>query len=269
MLNPKKRYLQIALNSTLDEAYKIIQQLPRSDRIIVEAGTPLIKRYGIQGISTIRQWYQTHLQGQFAAAQKTTQNILFPLLRSFIGKSQNREYTSEVSATRQNNRTDARQSFSPYIVADLKMMDRGQTEVELAAAAGASAAIALGVAPTESLNAFVAKCEELDIDAMIDMMNVEFPIIVLSHLKKLPRVVILHRGVDEESFNKEKQLPLYQIQRIKGSYNMMIAVAGGDSLREMQRAVFNDADIVVVWKSFFQSTQETGKLAQEFLDNIL
>jgi 3-keto-L-gulonate-6-phosphate decarboxylase len=43
-LNPKKQYLQVALNSTLEEARKIINDLPISDRIIVEAGTPLIKR---------------------------------------------------------------------------------------------------------------------------------------------------------------------------------------------------------------------------------
>ena len=48
-LDPKKRYLQVALNSTLDEAYRIIHQLPVSDRIIIEAGTPLIKRYGEEG----------------------------------------------------------------------------------------------------------------------------------------------------------------------------------------------------------------------------
>ena len=43
-LNPKKRYLQVALNGTLEDAHEIINSLPKSDRIIVEAGTPLIKR---------------------------------------------------------------------------------------------------------------------------------------------------------------------------------------------------------------------------------
>jgi PmbA protein len=45
-LNPKKRYLQVALNGTLEDAHEIIKSLPGSDRIIIEAGTPLIKRYG-------------------------------------------------------------------------------------------------------------------------------------------------------------------------------------------------------------------------------
>jgi len=90
----------------------------------------------------------------------------------------------------------------------------------------------------------------------------------LRQLKKLPRVVILHRGVDEERFNKEKQIPLHEIRRIKGNYDILIAIAGGDTLRETQRAIFNDADIVVVWKSFFQSSKDTADLAEQFLKKI-
>lgn len=219
VLDRKKHYLQVALNSTLEDAYRIIQQLPVSDRIIIEAGTPLIKRYGEDGIRKIREWYASRLS-----------------------------------------------TFNPYVVADLKMMDRGETEVEIARRAGASVATALGSAPIESLNAFIEKCEEMGLDAMIDMMNVDFPLTVLRALKKQPRVVILHRGVDEERDNKQKQLPLHEIRRIKGSYDMLIAVAGGDTLREIQSASFNDADIVVVWKNFYAATTDTGKLASEFLE---
>jgi len=90
----------------------------------------------------------------------------------------------------------------------------------------------------------------------------------LRQLKKIPRVVVLHRGVDEGEFNKEKQIPLHEIRRIKANYDILISIAGGDSLREVQRAIFNDADIVVVWKSFFQSTTATAMLAEEFLREI-
>jgi 3-keto-L-gulonate-6-phosphate decarboxylase len=103
---------------------------------------------------------------------------------------------------------------------------------------------------------------------MIDMMNVDFPLNVLRKLKKPPAVVILHRGVDEERFNKQKMLPLHEIRRIKSNFDILISIAGGDTIREVQRAIFNDADIVVVWKSFYQSAGDTGKLAEEFLKQI-
>jgi len=260
-LSSRKRYLQIALNSTLEEAQRIITQVPISDRILIEAGTPLIKRYGEEGIRKIKQWYEQRIFGQFLESIETpSKTSLLSLLLKVA--------TKDYSKVRPPQKQLPSSEIVPYVVADLKMMDRGETEVEIAARAGADAAIALGHSPIESLNAFIQKCEELRLDAMVDMMNVEFPLSILRQLKKLPRVVILHRGVDEERFNKEKQIPLHEIRRIKGNYDILISIAGGDTIREVQRAVFNDADIVVVWKSFFQSASDTAKLAEEFLKEI-
>ena len=223
LLDPKKRYLQIALNSTLHEAERIIQILPKSDRIIIEAGTTFIKQYGEKGIRALFSLYEMHLDG-----------------------------------------TDVH----PYVVADLKTMDRAETEVNMAVRGGASAAIALGSAPIETLNSFVETCRLSGIDPMIDMMNVDFPLSVIRALKTPPAVVILHRGVDEEKFNREKQIPLHEIRRVKGNYDILIAIAGGDTTREVQRSVFNDADIVVVWKAVYQSTAETAAIVEGFLKEI-
>lgn len=222
MLDPKKRYLQVALNSTLDEAYSIIQQLPPSERILIEAGTPLIKQYGARVIANLKNWWGERLGYEMA----------------------------------------------PYIVADLKTMDRGETEVTIAKMAGASGVIALGQAPVETLNAFIEEAKRQEIDSMVDMMNVEMPIRTLRKLKKLPNVVLLHRGVDEETFNKTKPIPYIQINKVRASYNVLISIAGGDTIREVQRAIFNDADIVVVWKEFYRPTQDTANLAEEFLKVI-
>jgi hypothetical protein len=48
----------------------------------------------------------------------------------------------------------------------------------------------------------------------------------------------------------------------------MISIAGGDTLREVQSSIFNDADIVVIWKSVFQKTDETISLIDGFLKVI-
>jgi bifunctional enzyme Fae/Hps len=136
------------------------------------------------------------------------------------------------------------------------------------AKAGANASTCLGVAPIETIDDFIAECEKYGIDSMIDMMNVENPLLILKQLKKIPAVVMLHRGVDETEFSKEKQIPYYQIKQIKGTYNILVAVAGGDTVKEIQRAFFNDADIVVVWKNFYQANSETAQLAKSFLREI-
>jgi len=255
MLSKKQKYLQIALNSDLKEARSIISQIPLDQRIIIEAGTPLIKAYGIEGIRKIRHWWQQRIFGynyQTPGSFSPTSLPLNLLIKSLEKK--------------QLEKKDI--GFIPYIVADLKCMDRGLREVEIAKEGEANAATALGHAPIETLDAFVEKCEEHKLESMIDMMNVEFPLSVLRQLKKLPRVVILHRGVDEESFNSEKEIPFHEIQRIKSNYDILIAVAGGDTFKEVQQAIFNDADIVAVWKSFYKNTAETAKLAEQFLREI-
>jgi len=224
-LSDKKRYLQIALNGDLSDAQKIISRLPASERIIIEAGTPLIKQHGADAIAQLNYWWQRRLDG------------------------------AQIDAP-------------AYIVADLKTIDRGATEARMAASAGASAAVAMGQAPVETLNAFISECQNLQIDAMVDMMNVEYSLNVLRKLKKQPAVVILHRGVDEETFNREKQIPYHEIQRVKGNYDIMLAIAGGDTPREVQRSFFNSADIAVVWKNFYTAGDNTVALAQEFLRQI-
>jgi bifunctional enzyme Fae/Hps len=212
VLNHRTKYLQIAMNSSLAEARAIIRQLPKSDRILVEAGTPVIKNYGIAGIKEIKQFW------------------------------------------------------SGYVVADLKTIDRADTEVQLAKLGGADAAIASGHAPLETINQFIKACKAENLDSMIDMMNVEQPVQILRKIKLMPSVVILHRGVDEETFNKQKPIPFAQINKVKSSFNTMISIGGGDTIREVQRATFNGADIVLVWKEFYQATDQTAQLAQEILE---
>jgi bifunctional enzyme Fae/Hps len=229
MLNKKVHYLQIALNNTLEEAQSIISQLPLDKRIILEAGTPLIKSYGERGIRLINDWWTERI---FSIAPD-------PLLTPV-----------------------------PYIVADMKCQDRGTIEVQIAKRAGASAITVNGNAPIETINVLIEECQKAELDSMVDMMNVEQPIKILRKLKKLPDVVMLHRGVDEETFNRDKPIPYLQINKIRSSFDVLIAMAGGDTILEIQRAIFNDANIVVTWKEFYESSDKTTNLAEEFLKHI-
>ena len=54
MLDRRKRYLQIAFNADLYQVSELLPSIPQNERIIIEAGTPFIKRTGFTGISTIR-----------------------------------------------------------------------------------------------------------------------------------------------------------------------------------------------------------------------
>ena len=104
---------------------------------------------------------------------------------------------------------------------------------------------------------------------MLDMMKIEYPFEVLSKLIKPPTIVMLHRGVDEGEENREKEIPYQEIERMKNVYDdILIAVAGGETIREVITGAFNDADIVVVWRLFNENPEKIVAITNEFLKEI-
>ncbi len=53
MIDRRVRYLQLAFNDDLATAVRIVGQLPREERILIEAGTPFIKREGMRGLNAL------------------------------------------------------------------------------------------------------------------------------------------------------------------------------------------------------------------------
>jgi len=276
MLDRKQKYLQIAFNRTLEEIVAMINSLPLSGRIIIEAGYPLIKTYGTRAISTIKTLWEQRVLGYSLGTVEAAEMKPFqlykagygsPLLDLLLKSIEKRKIEKPKRKFSEPIKKEI--AFTPYIVADLKCMDRAFTEVEAAVSAGASAATCLGLAPVETIDAFIKRCEEIGIDSILDMMNIEYPFEVLSKLIKPPTIIMLHRGVDEGEENKEKEVPYQEIERIKNVYDdVLIAVAGGETIREVITGAFNDADILVVWRLFNENPEKITALSNEFLKEV-
>ncbi|MBN2095288.1 MAG: hypothetical protein JW727_04520 [Candidatus Aenigmarchaeota archaeon] len=58
MLEKKIRYLQIAFNGGLSSVEEILPQIPANERILIEAGTPFIKKEGFRGIRRISELWK-------------------------------------------------------------------------------------------------------------------------------------------------------------------------------------------------------------------
>jgi bifunctional enzyme Fae/Hps len=206
-------YLQISLDApSLENAKKIISQLPGSDRIIIEVGTPLIKRYGTRVISDLR----------------------------LIAKDS-------------------------FIVADLKTLDVGKVEADIAYEDTADAVVAAGLAPPETLDAFVHEAKRLGIYGVIDMLNVEDVLGKLQSLKEFPDVVILHRGIDQET---GRSSGLERIQIIRQTFpnkKFLIAVAGGIVPETAKEALEKGADILIVGRYVTQS-KDVERAVRDFLE---
>ncbi len=66
--NDNNRYLQIAFNDDISSALRAVSSIPRNDRILIEAGTPFIKREGHYGIRQLSSAWG----GRLVADLKTT-----------------------------------------------------------------------------------------------------------------------------------------------------------------------------------------------------
>ncbi len=206
-------YLQIALDApSLEGARKVIEQLPGSDRIILEVGTPLIKRYGTRVISELRQ----------------------------VAKDK-------------------------FIIADLKTLDVGKVEADIAYEDTADAVVAAGLAPAETIDATVHEAKRLGIYAVVDMLNVDDVLEKLKSLKDFPDIVILHRGIDQES---GRTCGLERIQLIREAFTdkkYLIAVAGGIVPETAKEALEKGADILIVGRYVTQS-RDVQRSVREFLE---
>jgi len=207
-------YLQIALdNPSIERAKEVVSQVPQSDRLIFEVGTPLLKKYGAKAVRELRD---------------TIKDM--------------------------------------FIVADLKTLDVGKVEVDLAFEETADAAVAAGLAAPEILDGFIYEAKRLGIYAFVDMMEVSDPLQKLRSLKQLPDVVILHRPIDVEKAGVHHRMELIkELRQAFPSQRFLIAVAGGIIPETARDALEKGADIVIAGRYITQS-KDVKRAVREFLE---
>jgi len=208
-------YVQIALDMPdIDALKKVVSQLPKSDRILFEVGTPLVKRYGMEVIREIR------------------------------------EYAKDA-----------------FVIADLKTLDVGQVEVDLAFNETADAVVVSGLASSSTINKFIYESKRLGIYSSVDMMEVNDPLGVLKGLDDPPDIVILHRGIDEESKGKTRWQIIQDIKNELPGTKILFSVAGGIREETAKEALKKGADILIVGRYITQS-KDVEKAARGLLNLV-
>ncbi|MFQ6074177.1 MAG: bifunctional 5,6,7,8-tetrahydromethanopterin hydro-lyase/3-hexulose-6-phosphate synthase, partial [Candidatus Bathyarchaeia archaeon] len=206
-------YLQIAFDiPSLKRTKEIISMLPESDRIILEVGTPLLKKYGVSVVRELRE-----------------------LVRD------------------------------KFLIADLKTLDVGKVEVDLAFGETADGVVAAGLAAKEVLNKFIYEAKRLGIYAIVDMMEVEDPIRKLRLLKRFPDVVILHRAIDVERVGTHRMKLIQELRKAFPEKKFLVAVAGGIVPETAKQALAHGADIIIAGRYITQS-RDVKRSVREFLE---
>ncbi|HJJ41967.1 MAG TPA: bifunctional 5,6,7,8-tetrahydromethanopterin hydro-lyase/3-hexulose-6-phosphate synthase [Methanocorpusculum sp.] len=217
-------YLQVAMDLiSLEQVKRVVTSVPQNDHVIFEAGTPLIKQFGL----------------------------------SVIGKI--REFRPEC-----------------FIVADIKTLDTGNLEARMVSNAGGDAAVVSGLAPIETIAAFIKEAKKCGIYAIIDMLNVSDPAKLIESLGKmggaalLPQYVEMHRAIDKEASAGEYSWgDILKIKKIAEKYGTKIlaATAGGIRQPVVKKAIAAGADIVVVGRAITAS-KDIKNAAESFLAEL-
>ena len=130
------------------------------------------------------------------------------------------------------------------IVADLKTMDVGGLETEMAAKAGADIVTVLAVADDDTIKEAIRAGKNFGARVMADLLGVEDK---LKRAKELESIgvdyICMHVGIDQQMKGRN---PFEDLRKISGEVSIPIAVAGGINSESAPRAIENGASIVIV-----------------------
>ncbi len=130
------------------------------------------------------------------------------------------------------------------IVADMKIMDAGRTEVETAAKAGANIVDVLGASSDATIRECIQAGKNYGAKIVVDMIAVDD---VLSRAKQVEDFgadyVSVHCAIDEQMEGKD---PFDVLRQVSEALSIPVAVAGGINSETAARAVEAGAAIVIV-----------------------
>lgn len=141
------------------------------------------------------------------------------------------------------------------IVADMKTMDAGALEVELAAKAGADIVCVLGAAADATISEAVKAARVHDAKVLVDLLAVADPRARAKRVEQLGAdYICVHVGIDQQRLGID---PLEQLQAIAGSVKVPIAVAGGITSKTAPELVKHGASIIVVGSAITKAKDVT------------
>lgn len=130
------------------------------------------------------------------------------------------------------------------IVADMKIMDAGRTEVETAAKAGANIVDVLGASSDATIRECIQAGKNYGAKIVVDMIAVDD---VLSRAKQVEDFgadyVSVHCAIDEQMEGKD---PFDVLRQVSEALSIPVAVAGGINSETAAKAVEAGAAIVIV-----------------------
>ncbi len=138
------------------------------------------------------------------------------------------------------------------IVADLKVMDTGAFEVEIAAKAGADIVTVLGASDDDTIAEAVRGGELYGAEIVVDLLNVPDPIARARRSAELGAAAVCwHVGIDMQM---QAKTPFERLEALAQASPIPVAVAGGLNSESVARATRAGAQILIVGGAITKST---------------
>jgi 3-hexulose-6-phosphate synthase / 6-phospho-3-hexuloisomerase len=142
------------------------------------------------------------------------------------------------------------------IVADMKTMDTGAVELEMAAKAGAGIVSVLGAAHDSTVEDSARSARKYGAKLAVDLINVDNPVERAVKLQELGAdIITVHVGIDQQMVGHD---PMETLKAVRKAVNVQIAVAGGLDAQSAAGAVALGADIVIVGGNIIHSKDVTA-----------
>jgi len=142
------------------------------------------------------------------------------------------------------------------ILADMKTMDTGALEVEMAVKSGADIVILLGSADDSTIADARRAADKYGAKLMCDLISVPDPVARARELEKMGIDIInIHVGIDMQMMGIT---PIELLRQMKNEIHIPIAIAGGLDANSSGEAVLAGADIVIVGGNIVRSPDVTA-----------
>lgn len=137
------------------------------------------------------------------------------------------------------------------IVADLKIMDGGRLEAEMAIKAGANMIVVMGQAHAETVELVAKACHDLGAKVMGDNMNMGDPVEGAQILESLGCDYIVHHiGYDMRTIRRERSqpapTPLDRLREVVAAVSVPVQAVGGLTIQQAIDTPSYGAPLVVI-----------------------
>ena len=147
------------------------------------------------------------------------------------------------------------------VVADMKTMDTGALEVEIAINAGADVVSILGVADNKTIEEGAKAAHTKNKRVMVDLIGCKNVEDRAAEVEKLGAdILLVHTGIDQQH---KGETPFEDLKKIIGKVTIPIAVAGGLNAETAPAAVKAGAQVIIVGGAITKAStprEETKKI---------